>query len=165
MNHYNEQEVWKDIPGYEGLYQASTLGQIKSLNYLRTGKAKNLKVQPCGKHLQYFFVSLSIKGNNKYILVHQLIAMTFLDHIRDGHKLVIDHIDCDTKNNKLSNLKIVTSKENLNKEKNINSKLPSGINFSRKGFSAKIHLGWFKTVEEASAAYQSALTKINNNGI
>ena len=62
------EEEWKDIPGYEGLYQVSNLGQVKSLNYKRTGKAALLSPTICKtKYVNYYKVILSkelkIKNN------------------------------------------------------------------------------------------------------
>ena len=77
-------EVWKDIPGFEGFYQASNLGSIRSLdrylNYknkgltLRKGKKLSLKTSSKG----YLEVTLVINGKCYYKRVHQLVALTFI---------------------------------------------------------------------------------------
>ena len=66
-------EIWKDIPNYEGLYQASNLGRIKSLWY---GKEKILKLTDNGNG--YLQVFLCKNGIRKIFLVHRLIALTFI---------------------------------------------------------------------------------------
>lgn len=66
-------EEWKDIPNYEGYYQASTLGRIKSLWY---GKEKILKLNGDGQG--YLQVFLCKNGTKKIFKVHKLIALTFL---------------------------------------------------------------------------------------
>lgn len=69
-------EVWRDIPNYERLYQASTWGRIKSLNYKRTGEERILKPDKIWNG--YLRLRLFKDGKGKKYLVHQLIAMTFI---------------------------------------------------------------------------------------
>jgi len=69
-------EIWKDIKDYEGLYQVSNLGRIKSLNYNHTGKEKVMK--PYKTKKGYFYIHLCKNGEKKLFLVHRLIAETFL---------------------------------------------------------------------------------------
>lgn len=115
-----EEEIWKDIPNYEGLYQASNLGRIKSVKrYVNTynGKAKCLKLinenilKPNHTLNGYLKVSLSKNGKAKTFLVHLLVARTFI-----GYSILqIDHIDGNKQNNNISNLEYVTQKENTNR--------------------------------------------------
>lgn len=69
-------EIWKDIEGYEGLYQVSNLGRVKSLNYLRTGKEKILSQSknPNG----YLKVNLYKNGKKGNWYVHRLVAEAFI---------------------------------------------------------------------------------------
>lgn len=157
-------EEYKDIPGYEGFYQVSNLGNIKSLNYLNTGLKKVLK--PWTGADGYFKVELRSKGFS----VHQLVAMAFLGHIPCGHKLVINHINFDKKDNRLENLEIVTNRENSNLKHKISSSKYVGVHWKkdRNKWRASIqyegkniHLGYFTDELEASKAYENFLkTKI-----
>lgn len=159
-------EIWKDIPGYEGLYQVSDLGNVRSLNYGGWGKCQLFKLGSLKKYLK---VTLRLKGKNKGFYVHQLVAIAFLGHKPNGNKAEVDHIDHNKHNNRLDNLRIVTSRENnhhglLTRKK---SGLPLGVNPNGKGYSATIRingirkdLGYFKTPEEASTAYQQELNKL-----
>ena len=106
------QEIWKDIPGYEGLYQASNLGRIKSLKRKtinKNGKSMIFK----GKILT---PSISDKGYMRVVLrknskpycrnVHRLIAETFI--INQNKKPTVDHIDRNKLNNNVNNLRWAT---------------------------------------------------------
>ena len=97
------EEVWKDIPGYEGLYQVSNYGNVRSLNYNRTGQIKELK--QCFKN-GYCFIPLRRK--NYY--VHRLVAEAFLENLEN--KSEVNHIDGDKYNNHVSNLEWCTRSEN-----------------------------------------------------
>ena len=100
-------EVFKDIEGFEGKYQVSNKGNVKSLNYLGTKRPKNLK--PTRHHLGYMIVKL---GKNNWSMVHTLVAKAFIPNI-EGKKYV-NHIDGNKANNNVTNLEWVTSKENMN---------------------------------------------------
>lgn len=103
-------EVWKDILGYEGLYQVSNWGRVKSLNYNRTGNERILK--PGLGNRGYYFVNLCKNGKQKSVHIHRLVAEAFLCKIPKG--LVVNHLNQNKQDNRLENLEIVTQKENLN---------------------------------------------------
>lgn len=105
-----ENEIWKDIKDYEGLYQISNLGNVKSLNYRRTGVEKILKLTRNGRG--YFYVSLFGNGIINKKSVHRLVAETFIPN--PNNKPDIDHIDTIKTNNHIENLQWVTHKENCN---------------------------------------------------
>lgn len=100
-------EIYKDIPGYEGKYQVSNLGNVRSLNYQNTKKIKILC--PVNHHGGYQIIHL---GTSKIKMVHTLVAEAFIEN-PEGKKYV-NHIDGNKHNNKVSNLEWVTSKENMN---------------------------------------------------
>lgn len=102
------EEYWKDIPEYEGLYQVSNLGRIKSLKNNKEKKEKILK--PIFTKLGYAQIFLSNKGNKKHKYIHRLVAQTFIKNY-DNSK-VINHKDFNTKNNNVDNLECVTIYEN-----------------------------------------------------
>lgn len=107
-----EKEVWKDVPGYEKSYQASTFGRIKSLkrkvNHPKGGlKTVNEKILKPVKLGGYRHICL---GRKNPILIHRIVAKTFIPN--PLNKPCVNHIDGDKKNNKLSNLGWVTYSEN-----------------------------------------------------
>ena len=93
-------EVWRDIEGYEGLYQVSNLGNVRSLNWGNQGYTRNmyLKKHPSG----YRQVELVKNGIKKMITVHRLVAMAFVPN-PDGLPM-INHRDEDKTNNRVENL-------------------------------------------------------------
>lgn len=98
-------EVWADIPGYEGLYQASTYGRIKNK---RTEKI----LKPIKHHNGYYAVSLYGENKQKILLVHRIIAATFLPTPQD--KPTINHKSEVKTENQVWNLEWCTHKYNNN---------------------------------------------------
>lgn len=101
-------EIWKDVIEYEGLYQVSNFGRVKSLNYGRSGKERILKQVLDGDG--YYCVLLYKNGKRKRFSVHRLIVMTFIGPITKG--LVVNHINECRTDNRLENLEICTIREN-----------------------------------------------------
>lgn len=157
----NKEENWKDVPNYENYYEASNLGNIR-----RKGKAKNLSLVIKGAG--YYQVLLSIKGIRKYMLVHHIIADTFLEDKRDGRNLVVDHINNNKLDNRPENLQIVSQRINNSKDSIGTSKYP-GVSYetSYNKWRSEIRingknkfLGRFENEEEASQSYQNELIKL-----
>lgn len=110
-------EIWKDIRGYEGLYQVSNMGNVKSLERMvdRRGFPFSIKERILKKSISakgYLVVNLIRDKKAKLCLVHRLVAITFIPN-PDG-KLFVDHINCNKFDCKVSNLRWVTAKENSN---------------------------------------------------
>lgn len=107
MKENNMQEIWKDIPGYEGHYQASNLGRIRSLKY---NEVRILK--PGENGWGYYLVNLYLNNVKKTSSVHRLTWTAFNGQIPEG--LEINHKDEDKTNNSLANLELVTPSQNIN---------------------------------------------------
>jgi len=105
-----EKEIWKDIPNYEGFYQASNLGRIRSLNrygiYNKFYKGQILKQRNTRGYLQ---VNLSKNGKHKTHRVHRLIISSFFGI----SKLQINHKNGIKSDNRLENLEYCTCSENI----------------------------------------------------
>ena len=101
-------EVWKDVPGYEGLYQVSNLGNVKGLYHRCYGRILSAARNSKG----YRYVCLYKNGKAKGIKVYRLVALAFLSN--PGNLPEIDHIDGSRDNDIASNLRWVSHKENIN---------------------------------------------------
>jgi hypothetical protein len=172
MANNSDIEIWKDIPNYEGCYQASNLGNIRSLDRV-SARGHNVKGRVLSKSLgsQYYYtVALSKDGKPKTKKVHMLVAMAFLGHTPCGYKIVIDHIDHDPLNNKVDNLQLITNRENLSKDRKGYSSKYIGVSICRPNSwqaaiqykGDNIYLGTFKEELDASNSYQKALENIKN---
>jgi hypothetical protein len=104
-------EEWKDIQGYEGLYQVSNLGRVKS--FIRKDKILKQHKDSAG----YLSVTLCNNGNRKKITVHKLMAIVFLNHKPQGNKIVVDHVNNIKNDNRLENLQIISQRLNCSKDK------------------------------------------------
>ena len=153
-------EIWKDIPGYEGLYQVSNTGFVKPLKY------KNVPMTKGGIDIHgYYRKQLCKDGKKKFFKVHQLVAMAFLGHKPDGQNMVVNHIDNNQLNNRLDNLELVSQRYNTHCHKD-----DVGVSFatSRNKWIASIYikpndieLGRFLNKQDALDMYQKALTNIH----
>jgi len=103
-------ENWKDIKSYEGIYQASDLGNLRSLNYKRTGKIQVLK--PALDNKGYLRTAFMKDGILKTVKVHRVIAQTFLNTIDDKNQ--VNHINGIKTDNNLINLEWCNNTENQN---------------------------------------------------
>lgn len=98
-------EIWKDIKGYEGIYQVSSRGRVKSL---KNSKARILR--PRFNNKGYNVACLCKEGKVEYKLVHRLVAEEFINNFEN--KPYVNHIDGDKLNNSVNNLEWVTPSEN-----------------------------------------------------
>ena len=106
------EEIWKDIEGYEGLYQVSNLGRVKSLakkagTSNRTEKIIKNNVTRYG----YYLNTLCKDGVVSYKSTHRLVAQAFIPNPQS--KPTVNHIDGNRKNNNVSNLEWCTQQENI----------------------------------------------------
>ena len=156
------EEIYKDVLGYEGIYQVSNLGNVKSLKF---SKEKILK--PYKDTGGYLTVDFN-KNNRKTFMVHKIVATAFLG-VSDLH---VNHKNSDRNDNRLENLEYVNRRENNThrfKNKNTTSKF-TGVCWDKsrgKWFSSikingkRINLGRFNTELEAHNAYLKALEENN----
>lgn len=101
-------EKWKEIPGYDGKYEVSTYGNVRCVNYRRSGKSQLMKLQ-LSKH-NYFMITLRQEGKNVNRAVHRLVALTWIPNPNNLPE--IDHINSDPSDNRIENLRWCTKQEN-----------------------------------------------------
>lgn len=169
-------EIYKDIPGYEGYYQVSNLGNVKSLprilirNNGRTLSLKERILTPSLDTPGYRFVILCRLGKRRNYKISQLVAMAFLNHKRNGFNIVVDHINNVKTDDRLENLQLLTNRENCSKNRVNGSSKYVGVCWdkSRKKWIATIqingglkNLGRFNTELQAHEAYQNKLLTLN----
>lgn len=119
-------EIWKDIKGYEGFYQVSNLGNVRSIAVRRSlhGKVYIIKrirpMTPTDNGNGYLMIQLKADNRRKPVGVHRLVAEAFLPKIPG--KEVIHHKDHDGHNNSVDNLEWVTQQENIDASKHLMKK-------------------------------------------
>ena len=161
-------EIWKDVPEYEGMYQASNFGKIKSLerSVNNNGGERVLPEKIMSqrsftrKGRTYLTVNLSKYGRRKTFRVHVLIAKTFLGRRPD--KFVIDHINNIPTDNRASNLQYITSRENTSKDRKGGTSRFAGVHWckAKRKWKAniridgkRVNLGSYDNENEAGMAY------------
>lgn len=102
-------EEWKDIKGFEGMYQISNLGRVKTLNYKNTGEER-IRANSLTRD-GYIKVRLLHKGKDKTARVHRLVAEAFIPN--KENKDTVNHIDGDKTNNNVNNLEWADRKQQM----------------------------------------------------
>jgi hypothetical protein len=169
-------ENWKPIKGYEYSYEVSDLGNVRSLERYITNtnniarKQKGQIIKACLDTEGYLILGLSKKNKKQTCKVHQLVAIAFLNHKRCGHEIVVDHINNIRIDNKISNLQLISSRQNATKDRKTKY---TGVHKpkDREKYRAeiyangkKVNLGNFKKEIDASNEYQRALREYKKTG-
>lgn len=170
FNFNNMNEIWKEVPGYEGCYDVSNLGRVKRISKIINGKYylsdKILKgsINSNG----YLMIQLNNNGQIKHYYIHQLVAMSFLNHKPNKLKLVVNHKDFNKLNNNVCNLEIITQRKNTNRSHLKSSSDYVGVSWSKeknkwrsqiKIKGKTIVLGYYKSEFIAHISYQLQLSK------
>jgi len=166
-------EIWKDIPRYEGKYQVSDKGRVKSMERVvkcRGGKTKINKekyLKPREFEGRNYVGLYNGKGVCKRFYINVLMGITFLNHNHDGgNTMVVDHIDNNPMNNVIENLQIISTRMNTSKDKKNTSSKYTGVCWSKKHNKWKsqiqlngkhLSLGLFVSEKEASEYYENAI--------
>ncbi len=162
-------EIWKDIIDFEGFYQVSSFGNVRSLDRIisnqligehkRNGRILKLEIN---KNCRYFYIDLCKNNIHKKFRVSRLVALSFILNPED--KSDVNHIDGNKLNNNVDNLEWVTRRENIihaYKVKKTSSKY-TGVSWHKNRFTwqanifyngKKKFIGYFNTQEEAHFAY------------
>lgn len=110
-------EEWRDIKGYEGLYQVSNLGRVKRISKLKSidkgyVSKRDRMLKPGVRKDGYLFVGLSINNELKTYNIHRLVAMAFIENELKLEE--VNHIDENKTNNEVNNLEWCTHEYNVN---------------------------------------------------
>lgn len=103
-------ESWKPIAGFEGLYEVSSLGRVKALNYRQTGREQILKPQK--NKYGYLKICLYKDRHQKFAYIHRLVSMAFLPNPKNLPQ--INHINENKEDNRVENLEWCTTSYNIN---------------------------------------------------
>lgn len=146
MKHIYTLEFWKDIEGYEGLYQVSNIGQVKSL-------ISNKILKPAPTKDGYLTVILCKNGKKKHFRVHRLVAAAFLPN--EDELPEVDHINGDRADNRVCNLQWISNIEN-------NRKKETGIMIPRRVICVETG-EIFETVTDAAKAVNRDRTTMSRH--
>ena len=169
-----QEEIWKDVLGYEGLYQVSDKGRVKSLprkvkRKLRGSDAsyfiKEKILKSAKEKDRYYFVGLSKSGKSRSFYIHRLVAQSFIGPIPNG--MYVDHINRDKLDNRVENLRIITPAESQSNTWKKRSNVKNAKTWTKyigvkkthnktnpyAAYAKGKHIGYFKTAEEAAKAY------------
>lgn len=177
-------EEWRDIKDYEGLYQISDAGRVKSLKLRKNSYAdghireeiiieRELILRPISKgENSYLYVSLTKDGKHKNHYIHRLVAEAFIE--KPENKSVVNHKDFNKENNNANNLEWCTPKENTiysahRMKKQHNSKTATGERYItiKKAGLYRVNIKkanvdkYFKTLADAIAFRNEVLYAIN----
>jgi len=154
-------EIWKDIKGFENKYQISNLGRVKSL-------LTNKYLKHCINGSGYYLVTLCYNGKKYNKSIHKLLADTFL--IKESNDLVVDHINNIKTDNRLENLQFTTHRINVTKDKKNKISKYIGVTFEKKRNKwrarirlnkVNISLGYFNDEYQAHLRYEQELNTIS----
>lgn len=148
-------EIWNDISGYNGLYQISTLGRVRSL------KNKKAKILSQAFKDGYKVISLYRNGNGRMFRVHRLVALSFIDNPK--RKPCIDHINGMRDDNRVENLRWCTKKENANYDIAIMNYRNNAI--SKRGKNVRQYENGVWVADYAGCNEASRMTGICNSSI
>ncbi len=155
------QEIWKDIEGYNGAYQVSNLGRVKSF---RRSKPRILLGSPNGEG--YIYITFRVDSNRKDLRIHRLVAKAFCNGYKEG--LQVDHINGIKADNRAINLRWVTNRQNSEGYKSNRSKYGCGVQKRCGRFwsyitvnQKQVYLGTYDTPKQAQQARTDFKTKHN----
>ena len=166
-------EIWLPIPKYEGLYEASNLGNVRSVDRIVGGMGDHhLKGKPKSfclsgpKSKKYYYVNLYKNCKGNLYSVHRIIATLFVPN--PNHYGVVNHVDGNQLNNHFGNLEWCNFRENVSHAGRLKKSLPCGVQLTNGKRASRwtamitidrksVYLGTYPTPQEASQAYKQAI--------
>ena len=167
------QEDWKDISGYEGKYQVSNKGRVKSILFINNQTVKKQdKIMKQQLRNNYLIINLSKNGKRKQYSRHRLVAQEFIKNPNNYN--IVNHKDYNTQNNNVNNLEWCTQKQNIihsvchmkGKVHIRTRKELYGITYRKKYSNYEVtikrkYYGKYKTLEEAKKKRDEVLNELN----
>ena len=165
-------EIWKSIKGYEGLYEISNKGRVKTLK--RKGVIVDKILKQNLNSRGYYHVGLSKNKKSKTIMIHILMRNTFFDKKSNNKDFEIDHINGIRIDNCVDNLQLLSHRQNLLKghlQNGRKSSKYSGVYWDKTAkkwrvniwtYGGSKYLGLFRNEYQAHLVYQKELKRINN---
>ena len=163
-------EIWRPIKGFEGYYEVSNRGRVKSLK--RKYRTKEIILRPGINSRGYPMVMLCKNTYQQTIKVHKLVWEAFGEKLKGE---IVDHIDGNTLNSSIENLQKLSQRENTSKgwRNKKASGLPTGVSFHKptgryrasiRSDNINYHLGLFDSIVEAKRAYNKRLKELLADG-
>jgi hypothetical protein len=172
-------EEWKDVIGFEGLYQVSNTGEVKSLGRISSNKGsysgcikvKEIYLKQSITRLGYHVLTLFKDGRRHFKIVHRIVAEAFIENPK-GY-LEVNHKDLDKSNNTVLNLEWCDRIYNMNHmfENKIKSSKYKGVSYSKERdkwcayiniLGKKVAIGRYNTEEEAKQNREEFIIKLKN---
>lgn len=148
-------EIWKDVKGYEGLYQISNLGRTKCLPKMTWNGHKYIKreevISKISDKNKYKHIALNKDGKTKSTSVHRLVALHFIPN--PHNKPMVDHIDGNKGNNRVDNLRWVTNQENVKNQITLKKQKISVVAYNRET-GEKIYFESLTEAKKQGFSYQ-----------
>lgn len=157
-------EEYRDIKGFEGIYQVSNLGNVRRIYKFKKGFGMLKAIEHSGG---YSRLKLRNKGNDKDVYIHRLVAEAFIN--KEGE--VVNHLDGNKKNNALSNLEVCSQRENITHafKKRVMKSSFAGVSKSRDKWRSDFFINGKRTKTFGfnceTAAYVHYLRSLKQNGI
>lgn len=165
-----QQEEWRDIKGYEGIYQVSNIGRVKSLKRIirrKDGRIKTIREIILKNNIHksgYLEVNLNLNGTFKTVKVHRLVAEAFIPNYNNYKE--INHKDEDKSNNNVNNLEWCTSSYNANYgTRNVRSallRMKGIVQYTSDGVFVKEHTSLTSAGEYVNGNAQGVFLCANN---
>lgn len=160
-----QEEIWKSIPGFEGLYEVSDQGRVKSI-FRRLGKGtvcshEHKLIKLCKEQDGYLVFNLHKNGKRRMVKVHRIVMLTFIG----CSDLQVDHINGIKDDNRIINLRYVTCLQNIeNHHSKLKNGISVGINKARNKWLVnktingnRVFIGSFTSLEDAELNLKKAL--------